>query len=436
MSLDPIIEMLVETKQNRISLNLTDNEAELSDDDGHVTSKWGGFPDLPPNFSWPMTSDAILMPREKQVAEHNEASLAEAKAAAAAEVYTATATAAKVASTTAAASAASEQDNACTASMKVHEDAASAACKMESEDASAAAGAALEAGESDAAGVDEVAAPVARMTALAPEEMVQYHEDGHPLSFLLQINLAQVTKLDSDEVLPQKGVLSFFFDLKDLPWGYEHAHRVAHRVYYFEDVDPLEPASPPLSLDDYYILKESFIKAESEPSILSWDDFSVPLKIEDRIASDDDDKFAILHATGKLKGKLSKDGFTPSTDLKKMYYEALGVLSREMMLKPTSHQLLGHASLLSGNITEECELVSRGYSYGEAIEDIPDLEVELAAANSLSDWQLLLELELSDLGENCPQVSDDDITRLYIYILKDDLYECNFSRTMAIIQSV
>ena len=41
------------------------------------------------------------------------------------------------------------------------------------------------------------------------------------IDFLLQINLAEASPFDQTESLPKSGLLSFFYDLKEQPWGYD-----------------------------------------------------------------------------------------------------------------------------------------------------------------------------------------------------------------------
>lgn len=377
MTINELVEMLIECKQNKIVLSFHTNISEESN--SIVPSKWGGFPDLPDNFDWPRNQDPLPLPRPKN----------EFRQEADKDIKSSLSDLTNV-----------EEEKAKTANNSINN-----AYSKTNEDSS------------------------------KSSTYINHNANlGQPLSFLMQINLADIKKFDLDESLPTQGVLAFFYDLEEQPWGYEYSHKAAHRIYYFPNENELNPTSPPLDLMDAFILPEAFISANSEPSILSWDDFSVPLNIEDRIASDEADQFTIFHNISQFKGKITKDGLQSSIDLKKMFYEAYDVLSREFTLSNSIHQLLGHACPIRGNITEECELVSRGFSYGDEIENIPAIEIELAAANSLADWQLLLQIDLSSLEDICPHALDDHITRLFFYVLKDDLRDMNFDHSIAVIQ--
>jgi hypothetical protein len=76
-------------------------------------------------------------------------------------------------------------------------------------------------------------------------------DDGWPLSFLAQINLAQATDFDVNQDLPPQGLLSFFYDAQRTPWGFDPSDRGKWKVFYEpEDVSlaHLQRASFPDSL--------------------------------------------------------------------------------------------------------------------------------------------------------------------------------------------
>lgn len=45
--------------------------------------------------------------------------------------------------------------------------------------------------------------------------------DRSPIDFLLQVNVTQASALDETGLLPKSGLLSFFYDLKEQPWGFD-----------------------------------------------------------------------------------------------------------------------------------------------------------------------------------------------------------------------
>ena len=54
-----------------------------------------------------------------------------------------------------------------------------------------------------------------------PEGFVWPCYEGTPLSFMAQINLKDVANLDKDNLLPKSGILSFFYELDSMKWGYD-----------------------------------------------------------------------------------------------------------------------------------------------------------------------------------------------------------------------
>ena len=71
---------------------------------------------------------------------------------------------------------------------------------------------------------------------------------GEPraLDFLLQIDLADLHGF-APSPLPASGLLSFFYDIENQPWGYDPAHLDGFKVLFFEDnrlAERLPPGSP------------------------------------------------------------------------------------------------------------------------------------------------------------------------------------------------
>ncbi len=76
------------------------------------------------------------------------------------------------------------------------------------------------------------------------------YKGSYPLSFLCQINLADVAAYDLDGLLPKTGILSFFLAHRD-GWdcAYSREDRGGWRIYYFEEQE-LKRKSWPQELDD------------------------------------------------------------------------------------------------------------------------------------------------------------------------------------------
>ena len=56
-----------------------------------------------------------------------------------------------------------------------------------------------------------------------------------PLSFIIQINLKDVAPYDKEELLPKQGILSFFYEMRSMDYGYDPANKGCAKVYYFPD---------------------------------------------------------------------------------------------------------------------------------------------------------------------------------------------------------
>ena len=62
-----------------------------------------------------------------------------------------------------------------------------------------------------------------------PKDFQWYYYNGEdykkrvvnrPLSFLMQINCEEVHKYDKESLLPEKGILYFFYELMTMTWGF------------------------------------------------------------------------------------------------------------------------------------------------------------------------------------------------------------------------
>jgi len=69
--------------------------------------------------------------------------------------------------------------------------------------------------------------------------------DDVPLSFVAQIHLDEVHGLEGTQVLPARGMLSFFYDADQLASGYEPGDAGAGRVLFSPSEEPLAPAEFP-----------------------------------------------------------------------------------------------------------------------------------------------------------------------------------------------
>lgn len=83
-----------------------------------------------------------------------------------------------------------------------------------------------------------------------PENFVWYrNESDEPLTFLMQINCAEIHEYDKDGVFPEKGMLYFFYDIENQPWESDDQDGKGYAVYYYDgDLSLLVPTDFP---DEY-----------------------------------------------------------------------------------------------------------------------------------------------------------------------------------------
>ncbi|MDE7229319.1 MAG: DUF1963 domain-containing protein [Oscillospiraceae bacterium] len=233
-------------------------------------------------------------------------------------------------------------------------------------------------------------------------ESTGYNDDepkNRPLSFLAQFDLAEISKHDTEGLLPKSGVLSFFYDCETTPWGFDPKDRGCARVFFFENANEVYPAVFPkdLSKDDRF--PEFAVTAKSEKSYQCYEDFLV-----------------------------QRD---PRTDLWEEFESAEKSLGIE--IPGERSKLLGWADVIQGNMTRECELVSRGYYIGSGWDDVKPRDRQEAEQWANRDWLLLFQLD-SVLDDNSFELYFGDGGRIYFYIRREDLAARNFDNVWLILQ--
>lgn len=215
-----------------------------------------------------------------------------------------------------------------------------------------------------------------------------------PLAFLAQFNCAQLPKVEGGVLLPQTGVLSFFYELDSMKWGFDPKDSGCAKVFWFEDITELSKASFPEELAEYYRL----------PAI------SVEAKIEDDYPA-------------------AEDYFSQIVDWDE-YESSLQDLGVE--IPDICSKLLGWPNIIQDNMTVECEMVSKGYYLGEGWDKLPKDVLENAKQNSRQDWLLLFQLD--SLEQNDFQLMFGDCGRVYFYIRREDLISRRFDRVWLVLQ--
>lgn len=208
------------------------------------------------------------------------------------------------------------------------------------------------------------------------------------LHFIAQINLHDMQSHNVDGLLPKTGMLYFFYDANEQPWGFDPNDKGMHQVLFCEFPDYLRRVVPN---------QESF-----PPSVIS---FQTKPTVHESVYSD-----------------VEVEGDEP--------YEFAWEMSELHFDEGNGkfHHLLGHPQSIQSEVMDvECHLVTNGFYLGEGYPT--DEEIE-ALEGSGEDWTLLFQLDSND--ESAMDWGDDG--RLYFWIKKGDLAQKNFENTWVILQ--
>lgn len=202
--------------------------------------------------------------------------------------------------------------------------------------------------------------------------------EDRPLQFLAQVDLADVARFPFASVLPSGGLLSFFYDVEEMPWGFDPKDKGGWHVHFEADPTVLARPDPPGDLPEEGRFNEvalDAIEVETAP----------PDQADDQDEDEGEDE-------------------TPR------------------------HQLLGHPAVIQGEMRLECEMVARGLSTGDgtAYKDPRVPEMEAAARR----WRLLLQLDTDDDAA----MMWGDMGRLYFWITEDALRRRAFDEVWMVLQ--
>ncbi len=232
-----------------------------------------------------------------------------------------------------------------------------------------------------------------------------------PLSFLAQFDCALLAPMDTNHLLPERGILSFFYELGSETWGFSQKDAGSAKVFYFSEKDILEKREFPADLDKDYRLPPVDFFARAE---IQYPDFQDIKCVFPEIFDTD--------YWQEIQGGF--DGFCDEYDTA---IETLRGADDE-----PHHQLLGWPRIIQNTMPFECEMVKRGYDMGNTLKDIPEETINEGKENSLADWILLFQLESDDFDGY--DLCFGDCGSIYFYIRKEELKECRFDQAWLILQ--
>jgi len=218
---------------------------------------------------------------------------------------------------------------------------------------------------------------------------------GTSLSFIAQINLADLAGVPFTACLPSSGLLSFFYHPFQETWGYNPGDKGSFAVIYNERPSDAAFRDYPADLPKEGIYPCCSVNFGAELSVPKYD--SLPVK-------------ALNFSHEEMVS----------------YMDACMGFNESFELAP--HRLLGHPHQVQNEMSLECELVSNGIDCGtsEGYEEGRKRGLESGASN----WQFLLEIGT----DGNSKMMWGDAGSLYFWIKKQDLADRKFENCWMILQ--
>ncbi len=209
-------------------------------------------------------------------------------------------------------------------------------------------------------------------------------EKVKPLSFIAQINLGDVASYDTEELLPQSGMLYFFYNAEQDAWGFDPKDKQKFKVLYWNgDSAAMSRVPYPEALSGDARYKAAALSPRLEISLPSME-------------------------SGKI------DFLTEEEE--EVFYEAV-------CTDGEINKMLGYADSIQNEMELECELVTNGLYCGNP-SGYRDPRAKGLEANA-HQWRLLLQI---DSNERCDMMWGD-AGRLFFWIRKQDLLEQCWDRS-------
>lgn len=280
-------------------------------------------------------------------------------------------------------------------------------------------------------------------------EGINYEDkiENRPLAFLAQINLNDVKKYDIDNLLPERGMLYFFYEMEAMTWGYKPEHRGSARVYYYDgdlcDLKPRKLADDIWGDLEVYENNLEFIPRIDIPGVEDLPELVDD--VDELIYEDENEKYEYDYMYDTVYRKFRSELLSLDVNYKgeeiesiiddiiKSQYEADYTEDElEELEEVQMNKILGYANVVQNSMLEECELVANmgidcGNGYSDEYDKLDKDELKVEAKK----WRLLLQLDCET--EDFP-VEFDDCDSLYFYIKEDDLKSRNFENIWCILQ--
>lgn len=223
--------------------------------------------------------------------------------------------------------------------------------------------------------------------------------DGRPLAFIGQIDLAGVP--DVEPSLPRSGLVLFFYDAVNQPWGFDLKDKGAAHVVYVPPGAALKRTDPAMGAysDEPEYDKPFASCAVRFEVVTTYPDLGPSL-----IEREDADEVLDLVSELVRAGQGEDD--------------------------EPRHQLRGHPLLLQNPMEIECQLVSNGIYCGGGDIRAADRRRAAQLERGAKDWTLLLQVDTDDSAG----WMWGDVGMLYFWIRHEDIARADFSKVWCILQ--
>ena len=212
------------------------------------------------------------------------------------------------------------------------------------------------------------------------------------MSFIAQVDLAQVSPFDIESRLPSEGLLSFFYAaVTQEAWGFDPADYGSAVVLY-----------TPANVLTRYL---------ESPSDLTADGLFTPLALRPKLEI----SFAPWESFDVDQLGMSREEESAYAELLEQEDEVI-------------HRLLGHPNPVQGDMQLECQLVTNGLYCGDSSGYQDPRAGDLRAG--ASDWRLLLQID----SEEEAGMMWGDVGRLYYWIRDADLAAREWDLSWLILQ--
>lgn len=216
---------------------------------------------------------------------------------------------------------------------------------------------------------------------------------GLPQSFIAQIQLDDVHQYDTNGVLPQSGMLWFFYDAQQETYGADPADLGGWRVIFSDNYSGLQRTAAPANLPAASQFKACSISFASEITL-------------------------------SRQPKLEIPGFDWTGDEQQKYERLLSTFPDPADHAALHNRLLGNPETIQDDMRLECQLASHG------VTDINDPRSAELSKGSM-DWQLLLQIDTDErTGMRWASAG-----MIYYWISRSDLQAQLFDHTWLVLQS-